>query len=92
MPSFEQIRLWCKTNGIDYTTNEAMVRNNQVLTRIRQEVDHINRSFGEWEQIGRFKLLDHEWTVESGELTPSLKTRRSFIMEKYKTEINGLFE
>lgn len=92
VPNFEQLRLWCKENGIPYTTNAEMVGNSKVLTRIRQEVDKSNLFFGESEQIGRFKLLDHEWTIESGELTPSLKTRRPFIMEKYKAEINGLFE
>lgn len=91
VPNFEQIRLWCKENGIAYTTNAEIVKNSQVVLRIRQEVDKSNKFFGESEQIKRFVLLDHEWTIESGELTPSLKTRKNVIIEKYKKQIDSLF-
>jgi long-chain acyl-CoA synthetase len=91
VPNFEHIRLWCKENSIPYTTNAEMVKNGQVVQRIRQEVNDNNKCFSESEQIKNFVLLDQEWTIESGELTPSLKTRRSFIMEKYKKQIDSLF-
>jgi len=91
VPNFEQIRLWCTENQIPFTTNEEMAKDSRVNTRIRQEVESINKVFGESEQIKRFRLMDHEWTVESGELTPSLKIRRSAIMEKYKETIEALF-
>lgn len=91
VPNFEQIRQWCLDNGIVYTTKAEMVGNKQVLARIREEVNSINRSLSDHEQIKRFTLLTDEWTVESGELTPSLKTRRSVIMEKHKDAIEALF-
>lgn len=91
VPNFEHIRLWCKENSIPYTTNAEMVKNGQVVQRIRQEVNDNNKCFSESEQIKNFVLLGQEWTIESGELTPSLKTRRSFIMEKYKKQIDSLF-
>jgi long-chain acyl-CoA synthetase len=68
-----------------------MVKNGQVVQRIRQEVNDNNKCFSESEQIKNFVLLGQEWTIESGELTPSLKTRRSFIMEKYREQIDSLF-
>lgn len=91
VPNFEHIRLWCKENSIPYTTNAEMVKNGQVVQRIRQEVNDNNKCFSESEQIKNFVLLGQEWTIESGELTPSLKTRRSFIMEKYREQIDSLF-
>ena len=68
-----------------------MVKNGRVVQRIRQEVNDNNKCFSESEQIKNFVLLGQEWTIESGELTPSLKTRRSFIMEKYREQIDSLF-
>lgn len=92
VPNFEQIKQWCKETGIPYTTDTEMAKDNKVNVRVRQEVEKCNKSFNCFEQIKRFILLDHEWTVESGELTPSLKIRRSVIMEKYKESIDALFD
>lgn len=91
IPNFEQIKLWCEENGVPFTTRAEMVKDSRVNVRIRQEVEKCNKSFNDSEQIKRFLLLDSEWTVESGELTPSLKVRRSVIMEKYKDSIASLF-
>lgn len=91
VPNFEQIRSWCAENQIPFTTNEEMAKDKRVNNRIRQEVESINKVFGESEKIKRFSLMDREWTVESGELTPSLKIRRLAVMEKYKETIEALF-
>ena len=91
VPNFEQIRQWCKENNLVYTTDSEMIENKSVVKRIREEVDVYNRFFGDFEQIKRFKLLDHEWTVDSGELTPSMKIRRKVIAERYKEVIDRLF-
>jgi long-chain acyl-CoA synthetase len=68
-----------------------MAKDSRVMARIREEVNVCNKAFNSYEQIKRFALLDHDWTVESGELTPSLKKRRAVIMEKYKEVIETLF-
>ena len=91
VPNFEQIRQWCKENNLVYTTDSEMIENKSVVKRVREEVDVYNRFFGDFEQIKRFKLLDHEWTVDSGELTPSMKIRRKVIAKRYKEVIDRLF-
>ena len=91
VPNFEQLKHWCKENGLVYTTDSEMTENKTVIRRFREEVDAYNRFFGDFEQIKRFKLLDHEWTVDSGELTPSLKIRRKVIAARYKDVIDRLF-
>jgi long-chain acyl-CoA synthetase len=55
-------------------------------------VDKYNAFFGVTEKIKSYKLLDTEWTVESGEITPTLKLKRRFITEKYKNSIDKLFQ
>ena len=92
VPNFEQVKLWCKENNIPYTTDAEMINDSRVMARIREEVNVCNKAFNSFEQIKRFALLDHEWTVEGGELTPSLKKRRAVIMEKYKESIDALFK
>ena len=54
-------------------------------------MDSYNKFFGDFEKIKRFELLDHEWTIDDGEMTPSLKIRRKIIAEHYKDLIDGMF-
>ena len=68
-----------------------MINVKTVNDRFRKEVDNYNKFFGDYEKIKRFELLDHEWTIDDGELTPSLKIRRKAIAERYKDLIDGMF-
>jgi long-chain acyl-CoA synthetase len=91
VPDFEHLRMWCHTEGIKYTTKDEMVKEKVIRERFKKEVDHFNTFFGATEKIMRFNIMDSEWSVESGELTASLKLRRAYIMEKYKAAIDKLF-
>ena len=92
VPEFVNLRAWCASKGIKYTTNEEMVKNPEVLKQFKKIVDHYNKFFGEAEKVTRFQLVDYEWSIQTGELTPTLKLRRNFIMNKYKDDIERLFE
>ena len=91
VPNFEHMRLWCKENDIACDSKEELLANKALLKRFREEVEEYNKYFGEYEQIKRYRLLDHEWTIEGGELTPSLKIRRAVLMTRYKDTIEELF-
>ncbi len=91
VPNFEHLKTWCEENHIAYTSNAEIIRNKAVIDRYRKEVDAYNKYFGDYEKIKRFELLDHEWTIEDGEITPSLKIRRKIIAERYKDLIEGMF-
>lgn len=91
VPNFEHLKTWCEENHIDFTTNTEVVKNKKVIDRYRKEVDSYNKFFGDYEKVKRFELLDHEWTIEDGEVTPSLKIRRKAIAEHYKDLIDGMF-
>ena len=62
-----------KQNNIEYTTNEEMIKNPQVKELYKNEVEHYNQQFNHVEQIKKFELLPHEWSIETGEMTPKLK-------------------
>lgn len=68
-----------------------MISNPLVKKRFKKEVDHFNKFFGSTEQIQNFELIDHEWSIETGELTANLKLKRSYILDKYKEEVERLF-
>jgi long-chain acyl-CoA synthetase len=91
VPEFGDMRSWCAREGISYTTNEEMITHPQVLTKFKQLVDRYNKFFGDTEKVKRFKLIGYPWSVESGELTPTLKLKRNFIIKKFEEDIEALF-
>ena len=91
IPDFAFLKAWCEKKGHIYTSNEEMVKNPVIRKRMMKEVDKYNKYFGDTEQIKKFDLIDFEWTVQTGELTPTLKLKRNLINAKYKDRIENLF-
>ncbi|PKP00627.1 MAG: long-chain fatty acid--CoA ligase, partial [Bacteroidetes bacterium HGW-Bacteroidetes-6] len=92
VPDFPHLRAWCAIKEIPYTSDAEMVAMPRIKKRFQQELDKFNKFFGTTEQVKRFEMIDHEWTVDTGELTASLKLRRRFINEKYDTIIRKIFD
>lgn len=91
VPSFDGLREWCSQKGIDYTSDEAMITLPQVLQKFDKEIDLLNENFAQYEKIKKYHLLPEAWTIDRGELTPTLKLKRKTIHEKYADKIEGLF-
>ncbi|KAF0197065.1 MAG: long-chain acyl-CoA synthetase [Bacteroidetes bacterium] len=91
VPDFNHLRSWCKIKGIEYTTDSGMVADQQIRARLMKVIDLYNKEFGATEQIKKVEFMNTEWSTSSGELTPTLKLRRSVINEKYKQQIEKLF-
>lgn len=91
VPNFEMIKTHCKKNNIDYLSNRQIIENKDIVRLYQQQIDTLNKSLGASEQINNFRLLDREWTIDEGELTPSLKIKRDVIHERYSKQINSLF-
>jgi long-chain acyl-CoA synthetase len=91
IPSFGNLRSWASKRGISATSNDDLVKNADVLDLFKQAVDKYNQFFSHIEQVKKFVLLPHEWTVDGGELTPTLKAKRKVILEKFKKDIDGIY-
>ena len=91
VPAFEYIETWSKENGISYSSNEELIANETLLKAIQDDVNELNKNFGKTEQIKKFKLLPTEWSIDSGELTPTLKCKRKVIAAKYKDVIDSIY-
>ncbi len=95
VPNFEAMKSWCHLHNIAYTSDKEMIANQQVIHKIQEGINEINERFAQYEQIKQFRLLPDLWTIESGEVTPTLKLKRKNILAKHKAihdEIFGLNE
>lgn len=91
VPNFADLRAWCNKKGIKYTTNEEMVKNKEVYEKFKKIVNEYNKFFGETEKVKRFLLIGHEWSIQTDELTPTLKLKRNKLLTKYSEQIEELF-
>jgi len=86
----EEIRAWARERG----KNEdlaALARDDDVHALIRAEVDRANARYAQVEQIKKFTILDHDLSPEAGELTPTLKMKRTVINERYADALDALY-
>jgi len=84
-PNFEFVKEWAKIHKITLgSTNAEIASNPDVIKRIDSEIEEINKKFGHWEQIKRFELTPDVWSIDGGQLTPTLKLKRKIIKEIYK--------
>ena len=91
VPAFNPLKEWCDQNGVNYNGNESIIKNEKVLALIKDTVERYNQNFNQVEQIKKFELLPREWSVEGGELTPTLKLKRKVILEKYKDAVERIY-
>lgn len=91
VPSFLNLQDWAKENNLSVASNEQIVNNDKIKQLINEEVERYNSDFGKWEQVKKFTLMSEEWTVEGGQLTPTMKLKRKVIMERYTKEVNDLY-
>ncbi len=82
-PSWDNLKVWCKEHEIAYTKPEEMIKHPAVIKKFEAEVEKYNQFFGQWEKIKRFELVPVSWTVETGELTPTMKLKRRAILSKH---------
>ena len=92
VPSFLQLKVWAKHKDISYSSIAELVKDSEIIALVENEVDKLNKNFGKWEQVKKIKLLDKEWTIDGGQLTPTLKLKRKNIESQYHKEVESLFE
>ena len=92
VPQFEVMRSWLAAQGESVEDVKEMCKHPKVIELIQSEVEHSNSLFGHYSQVKKFALLAEEWTIASGELTPTLKLKRKQILNKHASEIAALYE
>ncbi|SDC56936.1 AMP-dependent synthetase/ligase [Williamwhitmania taraxaci] len=92
VPSFDHLKSWIQHHEIVFTSRHELVAHPAVVKYIQQIVEAAQINLSPYEQIKRFKLLTEEFTIQTGELTSTLKTRRAFVAEKFKAEIEEMYK
>jgi long-chain acyl-CoA synthetase len=91
VPAYPNLKDWCLTNGIEYTSDSEIIKNKEVIDLYKDIVESSNKDFNTVEQIKKFELLPHNWTVDTGELTPKLSLKRKVILERYHDAVERIY-
>lgn len=92
VPDFDYLESWCEKNNVHWTAAQFMVINPKVVRHFEQLIKELNQDLTKQEKIRKFSLLHEEWTTESGDITPTLKLRRPYLLEKYQKIIEEMFK
>lgn len=90
-PNFNYLHFWGSKHKLHYRDNDELIENPLTVQRIKKEIDQINEKLAPHEQVKRFRVVHEEWGTTTGELSPTLKLKRSAMMEKYKATIAEIF-
>lgn len=91
VPSFPNLQDWCRKNNIPEEDHDKLIEHPKVIEMFKELVDSFNKFFNHVEQVKKFELLSHEWSVNTGEMTPKLSLKRKVVMEKYKDAIERIY-
>ncbi len=91
VPDFAQLEKWAAGEGLTFPDHAAMVNNPAVKAKMEKEVLGNIHGLAHFEQPKKFGLLDHDFTIESGELTPTLKVKRRVVDTRYKALVDSLY-
>jgi long-chain acyl-CoA synthetase len=92
IPAFDELKAWAAKNGVAAKANAELVKDEKVQRLYHDLLHKYNQSFAQWEQVKKFVLLPEQWTVETGEMTPTMKVKRKVISENNKAVIEGLYK
>ncbi|HEU0185791.1 MAG TPA: long-chain fatty acid--CoA ligase [Blastocatellia bacterium] len=91
VPSFDALRSYAKSLGVEAKDNAELARHPRIIEYFKKKIDEVTRDLAPHEKIKKIALLDQEFSVESGELTPTLKVRRKFVEDKHRLVIDALY-
>jgi long-chain acyl-CoA synthetase len=91
VPNFEALQRDVEKMGVTISSNEELVAHPKAVDIIQKEIDHFNRSLDRQEKVRRFKLLPVDFSIEGGEITPSLKVKRRVVDKKFEALIDGMY-
>jgi long-chain acyl-CoA synthetase len=92
IPEWNEIKIYAANHRITFDTEENMCKNPEIIQLIDNRIQAMQNEFASFEQIKRFTLLPKPFTIQSGELTNTLKMKRLFIAEKYGEIIEGMYQ
>jgi long-chain acyl-CoA synthetase len=91
VPDFERLNQWAKEQGIEVCDRRELIEDNRVVELMKTEVNRLTEGFADYEKVKQVAILPQEFSIEGGELTPTLKVRRRWIEQKYSQIVESLY-
>ncbi len=91
VPDFEKLEDYAKGRGISYVNRRDLIQNEAILRFLEAEVDRSTPNLAPYEKIKKIALLERDFDIEKGEITPTLKVRRNIVEEKFKDVIDSIY-
>ncbi len=92
VPSYPHLKAWCVQKGITATDPHQLIMDSRVIKKFGEVVEEKNSALGHTEQIKKFTLLPDEWTIQGGQLTPTMKPKRKVILNLFKEEVEQMYQ
>jgi long-chain acyl-CoA synthetase len=92
VPVWEQLESYCKLKGIEVKSRSELCKHPRIVDLIQRQIDGLTPNLAKYERIKKVALLENEFTIEGGELTPTLKVKRRVIDQKYRDVIERIYE
>ena len=91
VPEYGALEEWANARGIKFADRVELCKNKEVNAMMMERIDILQQSLAHYEQIKRFTLLPHHFSMENGEITNTLKLRRGMVNKHYKDIIDGMY-
>lgn len=92
VPNFEKLVEYANANNISYSDYADLVENDKILNFIEAEINRATPGLASYEKVKKVALLDREFEIEKGEITPTLKVKRNIVEQKYRSIIDSLYQ
>jgi long-chain acyl-CoA synthetase len=91
VPAWEQLESYCRLKGIPETSRSELCQHPRIIDLFERQIQSLTPDLARYEKIKKLALLENEFTIEGGELTPTMKVKRRVIDEKYKAVIDRMY-
>jgi long-chain acyl-CoA synthetase len=91
-PNFGALEGWAKVKGVSFKDHQDLVKQERVVARYQRMVDEVNATLAPYETIKRMVVVPDEWSIETDELTPSMKLKRRVVEKKYAAQIDEFYK
>lgn len=92
VPDFEAVKEYADSHKIPYADEKDLVQNDEIYKLLENDMVQFQKKLANYERVRKFVLLDNPFTIDSGEITPSLKIKRKVVEEKYSELIDRMYE
>lgn len=92
VPDYEALKEYADSNNIKYSNIEDLTKDEEIYKLLEKDMEQFQRKLANFERVRKFVMLDRPFSIESGEITPSMKVKRKFIEERYRDLIEQMYQ